>query len=60
MSDESDGKEGICVEYDPNSHVLRILLIYPDGLSRTIEMEREMAMRLYRALGEMLAPDYDG
>lgn len=61
MSDDAKpAPEGIFLEYDPNDHVLRIFLPLPDGQTQTIRQSREQAMALYRALGEMLAPDYDG
>ena len=51
---------GIGLEYDPNDGVLRIDHISPDGIVKTIRMNRQEAMTLYRSLGEILSPDLDG
>ena len=61
MNDEKDQlyKEGIGLEYDPNHGVLDMHLIFRDGESKTISLDREKAMILCRSLGEMLGPDTD-
>ena len=61
MNEETDRlyKEGIGLEYDPNNRVLHMHLIFQDGDSKSIDLNREKAMMLYRSLGEMLGPDAD-
>ena len=61
MSEETErlNKEGIGLEYDPNHRVLHMHLIFRDGDSKSIDLDRKKAMMLYRSLGEMLGPDTD-
>ena len=63
MSDEDrtlkQEAAGIGLEYDPNRHVLQIILVFPDGTEKTIQQSREQALALYQGLGTMLAPYLD-
>lgn len=54
MNEKSHEPEGIGLEYDPNRHVLRIILVLPDGETRTISQTRDEALMLHRSLGKML------
>lgn len=58
--DQGSTDPGIGLEYDPNRHVLRVDVLLPDGTTQSVFQTREQAMILYRSVGVMLGPDYEG